>query len=58
MTVKSKKLAKKGVKAALKGSSVRTVWVKVGSAKANKTYVKKYAKLFTKANCGKKVVVK
>ena len=58
VTVKSKKLTKKKVKGALKGSSVKTVKVSVGKAKVNKTYVKKYKKLFTKANCGKKVKVK
>ena len=57
-TVKSQKLTKKGVKKALAGSAVKTVKVHVGKAKANATYAKKYAKFFTKANCGKKVTVK
>ena len=56
--MKSKKLTKKGVKKAFAGSSVKTVKVKVGKAKANATYAKKYGKFFTKANCGKKVAVK
>ena len=58
LTVKSKLLKKKAVKGSLKGSSVKTVKVKVGKAKANKACAKKYAKCFTKANCGKKVIVK
>ena len=56
--LKSKLLTKKKVKASLKGSSVKTVKVMVGTVKANKTYAKKYAKWFTKANCGKAVTVK
>ncbi len=51
LTVKSKKLTKKGVKSALKGSSIKTVKV----PKAKKAA---YKKIFTKANCGKKVTVK
>lgn len=58
ITVKSKKLSKKRVKGALKGSKVKTVKVKVGSKKTNKKYVKKYKKYFSKKNCGKKVKVK
>lgn len=56
--VKTKKLKKKGVKGALKGSSVKTIKVKVGNKKANKKFVKKYKKIFTKKNAGKKVRVK
>ncbi len=58
LVVKSKKLSKKGVKASLKSSKVKTVQVKVGSKKVNKKYVKKYKKIFTKKNAGKKVKVK
>ena len=58
LTVKSKKLKKKSVKGSLTGSSVSTVKVKVGSKKANKTYVKRYKKIFTKKNCGKQVTVR
>ena len=58
LTVKSKKLTKKSVKNSLKGSKVKTIKVKVGSKKQNKTYVKKYKKIFTKKNAGKKVSVK
>ena len=58
LIVKSKKLTKKSVKNSLKGSKVKTVQVKVGTSKQNKPYVKKYKKIFTKANAGKKVTVK
>ena len=40
----------------LKGSSITKVKVNVGK-KTNKKYVKKYKKIFTKKNCGKKVRV-
>ena len=43
---------------AFKGTKVKTVKVKVGKKKENKKYVKKYKKIFTKKNCGKKVKVK
>jgi len=58
IVVESKKLKKKSVRGSLKGSSVTTVKVKVGKAKTNKKYVKKYKKIFTKKNAGKKVKVK
>ena len=58
LTLKTKKLTKKSVAKALRNSSVKTVKVSVGKAKLNKAYVKKYAKFFTRANCGKKVNVK
>ncbi len=58
LVVKSKTLTKKSTKNCLKGSKVKTVIVKMGSVKANKSYAKKYKKLFTKKNCGKKVTLK
>ncbi len=58
LTVKSKNLTKKSVKGSLKGSKVKTVKIKVGKKKDNKKYVKKYKKIFTKKNAGKKVTVK
>ena len=58
LEVKTKKLKKKAVKGSLKGSAVKTVKIKIGKAKVNKTYVKKYKKIFTKKNAGKKVRVK
>ena len=51
-------LTKANVKGSLKGSKVKTIKVKVGKAKTNKSYAKKYSKIFTKANAGKKVAVK
>lgn len=58
LNVKSKSLTKKSVKGSLKGSKVRTVKVKVGSKAQNKKFVKKYKKIFTKVNAGKKVTIK
>ena len=58
LTIKSKKLKKSTVKASLKKSKVKTVQVKVGNKKANKKFVKKYKKIFTKKNAGRKVTVK
>ena len=58
VVVKTKKLKKASVKGCFKGSKVKTVQVKVGSRKVNKTYVKKYKKVFTKKICGKKIKVK
>ena len=58
LIVKSKKLKKSSVRKMLKGSSVRIVKVKVGSRSVNRKYVKKYKKIFTKKNCGRKVTVK
>lgn len=56
--VKTKKLKAKSVKGSLKGSKVKTVKVKVGKKKENTKYVKKYKKIFTAKNAGKKVKVK
>ena len=58
MIVKSKKLKKSSVKGSLKGSKIKTVQVKVGKSKDNKKYVKKYKKIFTKKNAGKKVKIR
>ncbi len=59
LEVRSKKLTKKSVKGSLKSSKIKTVKVKVAKkAKTNKKYVKKYKKIFTKKNAGKKVKVK
>ena len=57
LVVKSKKLKKKTVKGSLKGSKISKVKVQVGKKKVNKKYVKKYKKIFTKKNAGKKVKV-
>lgn len=55
--VKTKKLKKASVKKALTGSKVTRIKVSIGKKKVNKTYVKKYKKIFTKKNAGKKVKV-
>ena len=57
LVVKSKKLTRARVKGSLKGSTIKTVKVNVGKKKTNKKYVKRYKKIFTKKNCGKKVRV-
>ena len=57
LVVKTKKLTKKRVKAALKGSKIKKIKVKVGNKKMNKKFIKKYKKIFTKKNAGKKVKV-
>lgn len=57
LVVHSKKLTKARVKGSLKGSTIRAVKVEVGKKKVNKRYVRKYKKIFTKKNAGKKVTV-
>lgn len=57
LVVHSKKLTKARVKGSLKGSTIRVVKVEVGKKKVNKRYVRKYKKIFTKKNAGKKVTV-
>ena len=54
--VKTKLLTKDWVVGSLEGSKVKTIKVSVGKESAK--YVKKYKKIFTKANAGKKVTVK
>jgi len=58
VVVKTKKLKAKAVKNCFKSSKVKTVKVKVGTAKVNKKYKKIYKKVFAKKNAGKKVGVK
>ncbi|MDO4859397.1 MAG: DUF6273 domain-containing protein [Bacillota bacterium] len=58
LIVKTKKLTKRNVKGCLKGSAIRTIKVKVGTKTLNKKYIKKYKKIFTKRNTGKKATVK
>lgn len=57
LVVQTKKLKKAKVKKSLKGSRITKVKVSVGKKKVNKKYVKKYKKIFTKKNAGKKVKV-
>ena len=56
--LKTKRLKKASVKGALKGSKVKTIRVKVGTKAQNKKYVKKYKKIFTKKNTGRKAKVR
>ena len=58
VTIKTRMLTKESVKNSLKASKVKTIKVKTGNKKLSKTFVKKYKKIFTKKNCGKKVKVK
>jgi hypothetical protein len=46
------------VKQSLKKSKVKTIKVNAGKKKVNKKFIKKYKKIFTKKNAGKKVKVK
>lgn len=57
LIVKTKKLTKRSVKDSLKKSKIRTVKVDVGNKKTDRKYVRKYKKIFTKKNAGKKVKV-
>lgn len=57
LIVKTKKLKKSKVKNSLKGSKISRIKVRVGKKKTNKAYVKRYKKIFTKKNAGKKVRV-
>ena len=58
MIVKTTSLTKASVKGSLKGSKIKTVQVKVGNKAQNKIFIKRYKKIFTKANAGKKAKVK
>ena len=58
LIVKTKKLTRTSVAGSLTGSSVKVVKVKVGKSKVNKKFVKKYKKIFTAENAGRKVKVK
>ena len=58
LIVKNRKLTRTSVAGSLTGSSVKVVKVKVGKSKVNKKFVKKYKKIFTAENAGRKVKVK
>ena len=58
LIIKSKKLSKKSVKGSLRGSAVKNVKVKIGKKSINKKYVKKYKKIFTRKNAGRKTRVR
>ena len=54
LILKTKKLKKQKVKGCLKGSKVKKIRVKAGSASVNRKYLRKYRKIFTKKNAGRK----
>lgn len=56
--IKTRLLKKTKVKGALTGSKIKTVKVSVGTKKLNRTYLKKYKKIFTKKNAGRKASIK
>ena len=58
LILKTKLLKKASVKGSLKGSKVKTVRVNVGNKSKNKSFVKKYKRIFTKTNAGRKVKIK
>jgi predicted nucleic-acid-binding protein len=58
ITVKSKKLTRLSVKSSLKLSKIKFIKIKVSNSKrVNNKHLKKYKKIFTKNNCGKKIRV-
>ena len=58
LVVKTKKLTKARVKGSLKSSKIKTIQVKVGKKNVNLKYIRKYKKIFTAKNSGRKVTVK
>ena len=46
-----------GVKNSLQGSKIKTIRIKVGKKTIDREFVKKYRKIFTRKNVGKKVTV-
>ena len=59
LIIKSQKLKAKSVRKSLKGSKIKTIKIKVsGKKKTNRKYQKKYRRIFTKKNAGRKVRVK
>ena len=58
LVIKSKHLTKKSVKGSLKGSKIKKIRVKLGSAKTTRKYVRRYRKYFRKANSGRTVIIK
>ncbi len=58
ITIQSKKLTKKSVKGAFKGSKINIIKIDTGSKAQNMKLVKKYKKIFTKKNTGRKVIIK
>lgn len=57
LQIKTKKLKKSSVKGSLKGSKITKIKIIVGKKTTNKKIAKKYRKVFTKKNAGKKVKI-
>ena len=57
LVMKTKLLKKAKVKGCLKSSRIKKIRIKVGKAKTNKTVRKRYKKIFTRKNAGKKVKI-
>ena len=55
LIIKSRKLTKKAVKGSLKSSKVKKLTINTGNKKLRKKYLKKYKKIFTSKNAGRKV---
>ena len=58
LTIRSRKLTKSSVRGSLKGSKIKTVKVKTGNKSSCRKYRKKYKKIFTKKNAGRKVKIR
>lgn len=58
VTVKTPYLTAKSVKKAFSKSKVKKIYVKIGTKAVNKSYIKRYKRIFTKKNCGRKVKLK
>ena len=58
LVLKTKKLTGTRVKGSLRKSKVKVIKVTVGPKKTNRSYIKKYGKIFTKRITGQKVTVK
>ncbi len=55
LIIKSRKLTKKSVKGSLKSSKVKKLKIDTGNRKLKKKYLKRYKKIFTLKNAGRKV---
>jgi len=57
LEVRTKNLKKTTVKGALKNSKITKIQVRIGKKPVNKAYVKKYKKIFTRKNTGRKIKI-
>lgn len=58
LIIRTRNLTKGSVKGCLEKSKIKSVKIDVGDRNTNKKYVKKYKKIFTSKNVGRKVTVK